>query len=468
MVELRKRDLLACLVRWVGHRDKDNMDSHQLMSGNPKLFTLHHPPMVFSQFTVSQSMLNPGPSTLSPDLFTDSPSTLSPGPSTDSPSTLSQDLSTLNHSRSKATVSNSLIRLLVHIVPSHMVLPAPSVSQSPLFQSPQVESSMVLSAKSKRPLRVIAKQMSLRHLKFLRFQRLMTMPQRLQLLNFPVTVLSQVFLRHHLSRVAMAKHQLSLRCPLTQDLAKPPAMASQYKVATAHLVANVAAMVALALVVPREASAQEAASVLPRAALELPKAATAASVLPRAATAALANLRVDSEDPEEDLADPKVDTARPSVKTSSHSTANPRAADLAAPEADMAAPAADMAAPAADMVALAVSLVDPRAASEVQASENPEADMEADLAAPEADTAAREASAREASVDSKNKALEVKAAMALPEAVQVMVVDLVESAPTVVVDLVSRAPTVVDMAVPDMEAQEDGEELSFCVYGLNA
>ena len=60
-------------------------------------------------------------------------------------------------------------------------------------------------------------------------------------------------------------------------------------------------------------------------------------------------------------------------------------------------------------------------------------------------------------LDSKNKALEVKAAMALPEAVQVMVVDLVES-----------APTEVDMAVPDMEAQEDGEELSFCVYGLNA
>ena len=130
----------------------------------------------------------------------------------------------------------------------------------------------------------------------------------------------------------------------------------------------------------------------------------------------------------------------------------------------MAAPEADMAALEADMADLAVSLVDPRAASEVQASENPEADMEADLAAPEADTEA----AREASVDSKNKALEVKAAMALPEAVQVMVVDLEESAPTVVVDLVSRAPTVVDLAVPDMEAQEDGEELSFCVYGLNA
>ena len=196
---------------------------------------------------------------------------------------------------------------------------------------------------------MIAKKMSLRHLKFPRFQRLMTMPQSLQLLHFPVTVLSQVFLRHHLSRVAMAKHQLSLRCPLTQDLAKPPAMASQYntlnhlspkreEVATAHLVANVAAMVALALVVPKEASAQEAASVLPRAASELPRAATAASVLPRAAlvlpraaTAASANLRVDSEVPEEDLADPKVATASPGVKTSPHSTANPPVADMAAP-----------------------------------------------------------------------------------------------------------------------------------------
>ena len=179
---------------------------------------------------------------------------------------------------------------------------------------------------------MIAKKMSLRHLKFPRFQRLMTMPQSLQLLHFPVTVLSQVFLRHHLSRVAMAKHQLSLRCPLTQDLAKPPAMASQYntlnhlspkreEVATAHLVANVAAMVALALVVPKEASAQEAASVLPRAASELPRAATAAS----------ANLRVDSEVPEEDLADPKVATASPGVKTSPHSTANPPVADMAAP-----------------------------------------------------------------------------------------------------------------------------------------
>ena len=77
------------------------------------------------------------------------------------------------------------------------------------------------------------------------------------------------------------------------------------------------------------------------------------------------------------------------------------------------------------------------------------------MAAQEVDTVE---AAREASADSTNKASEVKAAMALPEAAQVMVVDMVESAPS----------AAVDMAVPDMEAQEDGEELSFCVYGLNA
>jgi hypothetical protein len=55
---------------------------------------------------------------------------------------------------------------------------------------------------------------------------------------------------------------------------------------------------------------------------------------------------------------------------------------------------------------------------------------------------------------------ETTAAMALPTTAvlsEVMVVDLVED-----------APMVVDTAKPDMEAQEDGEELSFCVYGLNA
>ena len=54
---------------------------------------------------------------------------------------------------------------------------------------------------------------------------------------------------------------------------------------------------------------------------------------------------------------------------------------------------------------------------------------------------------------------EATAAMALPTTAvlsEVMVVDMVEDAP------------MVDLAVPDMEAQEGGEELSFCVYGLNA
>ena len=74
------------------------------------------------------------------------------------------------------------------------------------------------------------------------------------------------------------------------------------------------------------------------------------------------------------------------------------------------------------------------------------------------DTVAPEA-ATEATVVAKTTATAETAAMALPTAVlsEVMVVDLVED-----------APMVVDKAVPDMEAQEGGEELSFCVYGLNA
>merc|ERR1712051_273749 len=280
-----------------------------------------------------------------------------------------------------------------------MVHPAPTVSQDPLVptvsllsinqQSPhpsQVESLVVLSAKSKRPLLLILKnQQSPRHLKYPRFQPLMTMP------ILPVTVpSSKVFLKHHLSRAAMVKHQLFLRCPLTQDLVdKRVAMASQFLILlsshlslqreeadTAHPEeANVAATVAPATVVPRAASA---ALAVPR--VPLP---------PRAASAdqATANPAVATVNPEAATANPRA----AGVKTSSNP--NILRLDTASPEA--------------------------ATASLKAATANPEVDM----AAPEADTAE---AAREASADSTNKASEVKAAMALPEAVhQVMVVDMV-------------------------------------------
>ena len=273
------------------------------------------------------------------------------------------------------------------------------------------------------------------------------------LLSFLATVLSQLFLKRPLSKVATVRHQLSLRFPLTQDLANAPVMAShnltlpnnhlslkREAAATIHSEASVAAMVAPATVVPRAASVQEVASVLPRLATAAkatanpredsanPEVDTVASVLPRAATASPEVVTVPSELPRAATAakasdNPEADTA-PEV-----ATANLRAVPGAKTSSN----------PNQRVVT----------ASPEVATANPEADM----AAPEADTEAN----RKASVDSKNRALEVKAAMALPEAVQVMVVDLVES-----------APTEVDMAVPDMEAQEDGEELSFCVYGLNA
>ena len=206
-------------------------------------------------------------------------------------------------------------------------------------------------------------------------------------------------------------------------------------------------MVAPATVVPRAASVQEVASVLPRL-------ATAAK--------ATANPREDSANPEVDTVAsvlPRVATASPEVVT-----ANPEVDTVPSelPRAATAAKASDN--PEAD-TAPEVATANLRAVPGAKTSSNPNqrvvmaspevatANPEADMAAPEADTEANS----KASVDSKNRALEVKAAMALPEAVQVMVVDLVES-----------APTEVDMAVPDIEVQEDGEELSFCVYGLNA
>ena len=438
----RRLDLLDSLVRWVRLRDKDSMASNPLMfSRGPKSFTLLHPPMVCSQFTVSQSMLNPDPSTASPFMAS---------PLTASQSMLNPDLSTEPLSRSMASVSNSPIRLSVP-VPSltvnHKSL-VPTVSSNQ--QSPQpseVESSAPLSAKLNRPLLLILKnQQSPRHLKYPRSQPLMPM------LSHPVTAhTSKVFLK---SRAA-TKHQLFLRCPHTQDLVdKRVAMASQLltlpsshlslqreEAATAHSEeANVAATVAPATVVPRAASA---ASVLPRVASAPPRAAMAAK--------ATANPREDSANPEVDMAAPEADTV-------------PLAVPLALPRVPLAPPRA-----ASAHLATAhpeVATVAPEAASLRVATASPEVDMaapeaaspnpEVDMAAPEADT---EEAAREASADSTNsKASEVKAAMALPEAAQVMVVDLVESAPT----------AAVVMAVPDMEAQEDGEELSFCVYGLNA
>ena len=224
--------------------------------------------------------------------------------------------------------------------------------------------------------------------------------------------------------------------------------------ATAHSEASVAAMVAPATVVPRAALVQEVASVLPRV-------VTAAK--------ATANLREDSANPEVDMVPLSVPSVRPRA-----ATANPVAdtVPLVLPRADTAPSVLPRAATAAKATANPeadtapeVATANLRAVPGAKTSSNPNqrvvmaspvvatANPEADMAAPEADTEAN----RKASVDSKNRALEVKAAMALPEAVQVMVVDLVES-----------APTEVDMAVPDMEAQEDGEELSFCVYGLNA
>ena len=223
--------------------------------------------------------------------------------------------------------------------------------------------------------------------------------------------------------------------------------------ATAHSEASVAAMVAPATVVPRAALVQEVASVLPRV-------VTAAK--------ATANLREDSANPEVDMVPLSVPSVRPRA-----ATANPVAdtVPLVLPRADTAPlvlPRATAAKATENPVvdtAPEVATANLRAVPGAKTSSNPNqrvvmaspvvatANPEADMAAPEADTEAN----RKASVDSKNRALEVKAAMALPEAVQVMVVDLVES-----------APTEVDMAVPDMEAQEDGEELSFCVYGLNA
>merc|ERR1712051_471935 len=401
-----------------------------MSSRGPKLFTLLHPPMVCSQLTVSLSLLNP-------------------------------DLSTQPHSRSMDSVSNSPIRLSVP-VPSLMVHPAPMVSQEPLVptvslqsinqQSPhpsQVESLVVLSAKSKRPLLLILKnQQSPRHLKYPRFQPLMTMP------ILPVMVpSSKVFLKHHLSRAAMVKHQLFLRCPLTQDLVdKRVAMASQFLILlSSHLSLQreLAATVAPATVVPRAASA---ALAVPRAAMALK-----ATANPR---------EEDSANPEVDMAAPEVDTVPqevplalprvplpPRAASADQATANPAVA-TANPEAATVNPRAAGVKTSSNPNILRLDTASPEAAtaSLKAATANPEVDM----AAPEVDTAE---AAREASADSTNKASEVKAAMALPEAVhQVMVVDMVESAPT----------AAVDMAVPDMEAQEDGEELSFCVYGLNA
>lgn len=209
-----------------------------------------------------------------------------------------------------------------------------------------------------------------------------------------------------------------------------------------------AAMVAPATVVPRAVLVQEVASVVPRLAM---------------AAKATANPREDSANPEVDMVPLSVPSVRPRVATAnleadtvplSVPSVLPRAATAAKvtdnPEADT---APEVATANLRAVPGAKTSSDPNQRVVTASPEVATANPEADMAAPEA---AMEAN-RKASVDSKNRALEVEAAMALPEAVQVMVVDLVES-----------APTEVDMAVPDMEAQEDGEELSFCVYGLNA
>merc|ERR1712223_1364788 len=175
-------------------------------------------------------------------------------------------------------------------------------------------SSVVLLAKSKRPLRQIRKKLSLRHLRFPRFQPLMTMPMPNQPLHsFLATVLSQLFLKRPLSKAATLRHQLSLRFPHTQDLANAPAMANhnlilpnnqlspkREEAATAHSEASVAAMVAPATVVPRAVLVQEVASVVPRV-------ATAAK--------ATANPREDSANPEVDMVPLSVPSVRPRVAT---------------------------------------------------------------------------------------------------------------------------------------------------------
>merc|ERR1712051_95477 len=308
-----------------------------------------------------------------------SPLTASPELST----LLNPDLSTQPHSRSMDSVSNSPIRLSVP-VPSLMVHPAPMVSQEPLVptvsllsinqHSPhlsQVESLVVLSAKSKRPLLLILKnQQSPRHLKYPRFQPLMTMP------ILPVTVPSnKVFLKHHLSRAAMVKHQLFLRCPLTQDLVdKRVAMASQFLI----LLSSHLSLQREEADTAHSERANVAATVAP------------ATVVPRAASAAL---------------------AVPRVAMALKATANPREEDSANPEVDMAAPEADTV-PQEVPLALPRVPLPPRAASADQATANPAvatanpeaataspkaamANPEVDMAAPEVDTAeaAREASA---------------------------------------------------------------------------
>ena len=143
MVEPRRRDLLACLVKWARLRDKDSMDSHPLMS-NP--FTPHHPPMVCSQFTVSQSMLNQGLSTANPCTLSLELSTLILmvlDPPTVNPCTPSLELSTHNPSKSMASLSSSPIRLSELIVPSLTVHPSiPKNQHCP--KPPQMESSVVL------------------------------------------------------------------------------------------------------------------------------------------------------------------------------------------------------------------------------------------------------------------------------------------------------------------------------------
>merc|ERR1719266_2238085 len=308
------------------------MVSHLLMFNNPKLYT--PPPMVRSQFTVSLSMLNPGPSMLNPGPPMANPCM----PSLELCTLLiliSPDLSMQHHSKSQATVSSTPIRLSVHnptVRPTPtLVRPTPTLLDKPLvptvsllpinqqrFNPLDTTSLVVLLAKSKRPLQLIRKKLSPRHLRFPRFQPLMTIMPSQPLLSFLATVLSQLFLKRPLSKVATVRHQLSLRFPLTQDLANAPVMAShkltlpnnhlslkREAAATAHSEASVAAMVAPATVVPRAASVQEVASVLPSL-------ATAAK--------ATANLR-------EDSANPEVDTVA-SVLPRAATAANPRAATV--------------------------------------------------------------------------------------------------------------------------------------------
>ena len=318
-----------------------------------------------------------------------------------------------------------------------------------------------------------------RHLKYLRFQQLKTIMKNQKLLNFPV-ILSQLFPKLLLSKAATAKHQLFLRCLLSKVLAmvnKSLATANNSlatanshtmsvfhlsslqrqeskPVDTAHLVAN-----AVAMLLPRLAAmvvAMVAALVLQEAASVLPKLATA--------NKATANPKVAMD------LERAAMVSKATVNPSSAATANKPRASVATDNSPRAASADTDNNPravsaATDNSPRAVSVAKPEASSANNSSKanpkaatvaNPEVDTAspaAAMVAPEADTEA----AKEATVDSKTTATENKAAMALPEAVQVTGVDMVES-----------APTEVDMAVPDMEAQKDGEELSFCVYGLNA